>query len=154
MTSRPPLLSAFGAILLAGTLVACSGGTGSTTSASKPAATTSSKPAATAVSKSGESAPKPGQAGNPQAGKQAIVAKGCIACHTIPGIPEAKGTVGPNLAGFASLQQIAGVLPNNPDNLRRWLMNPPAVKPGTAMPNLNLTPQEVTDISAYLETLK
>ena len=46
-------------------------------------------------------------------------------------------------------------MPNNgPDDLKRWILNPPAVKPGTAMPNLGLTDDEATKIVAYLETLK
>ncbi len=33
-------------------------------------------------------------------------------------------------------------------------MNPPGVKPGTAMPNLGLTDDDATKIVAFLETLK
>ena len=46
-------------------------------------------------------------------------------------------------------------MPNNgPDDLKRWIMDPPAVKPGTPMPKLGLTNDEATKIVAYLETLK
>ena len=46
-------------------------------------------------------------------------------------------------------------MPNNgPDDLKRWVMNPSALKPGTAMPTLSLTDDEATKIVAYLETLK
>ena len=64
--------------------------------------------------------------------------------------------IGPNLAGVASRNRIAGgAVPNNgPDDLKRWIMNPPALKPGTAMPNLGLTDDDATKIVAYLETLK
>ena len=40
------------------------------------------------------------------------------------------------------------------DNLRPWLANPPAVKPGSVMPNLNLSSNEITKLIAYLETLR
>ena len=85
-----------------------------------------------------------------------IAQKGCGACHTIPGIQGAVGTIGPNLAGVASRTRIAGgAVPNNgPDDLKKWIMNPQALKPGTAMPNLNLNDADATNIVAYLETLK
>jgi cytochrome c len=95
--------------------------------------------------------------GSPAAmGQQIIAAKPCVGCHTIPGIPAATGTIGPNLGGVASRSKIAGgVVPNNgPDDLKAWILNPPALKPGTAMPNLGLTDDEATNIVAYLETLK
>src|SRR5262249_32913347 len=99
--------------------------------------------------------PAPG-GGDPAVGAMLISQKGCGACHTIPGIPGAVGTIGPNLGGVASRTRIAGgALPNNgPNDLKAWIMNPPALKPGTIMPNLGLTDQEATNIVAYLETLK
>jgi cytochrome c oxidase subunit 2 len=109
-------------------------------------------PAPTAPAK-----PAPAPAGaDPAAGAALIQQKGCGACHTIPGIPGATGTIGPNLAGVASRNRIAaGAVANNgPDDLKKWIMNPPALKPGTAMPNLGLTDDEATKIVAYLETLK
>jgi cytochrome c2 len=97
-----------------------------------------------------------GDAALVDAGKALIAQKGCGACHVIPGIAGASGAIGPNLAGVASRNRIAdGAVPNNgPDDLKKWIMNPPALKPGTAMPNLGLTDDEATKIVAYLETLK
>jgi len=94
--------------------------------------------------------------GDPAVGAQLIQQKGCPACHTIPGIPGANGTIGPDLGGVASRNPIAGgAVPNNgPQDLKAWIMNPPGLKPGTIMPNLGLTDQEATNIVAYLETLK
>jgi cytochrome c oxidase subunit 2 len=99
--------------------------------------------------------PAPGGA-NPADGAALIQQKGCGGCHTIPGIAGANGTVGPNLGGVASRNRIAGgAVPNNgPDDLKRWIMNPPGLKPGTIMPNLGLTDDEATKIVAFLETLK
>ena len=95
--------------------------------------------------------------GSPAADGQMIIAgKPCVGCHTIPGVPGATGTVGPNLGGVASRAKIAGGAVNNsgPDDLKKWILNPPALKPGTLMPNLGLTDDEATKIVAYLELLK
>jgi cytochrome c oxidase subunit 2 len=101
-------------------------------------------------------APAPAPAVNPAEGAALIAQKGCGACHIVPGVPGASGTIGPNLAGVASRTRIAGgAVPNNgPDDLKRWIMNPPALKPGTAMPNLGLSDDDATKIVAFLETLK
>lgn len=92
--------------------------------------------------------------GNPQHGRQLIVSYGCGSCHVIPGIYTARGLVGPPLFFFSRRTIIAGELPNSPDNLVRWLLNPPGVEPGTAMPNLGLNQQQAQDIAAYLYTLQ
>ncbi len=97
------------------------------------------------------------QPGTPEFdGAQLIAQKPCVGCHTIPGIPGATGTVGPNLTGVASRTKIAGGAVNNtgPDDLKKWILNPPALKPGTLMPNVGLTDDEATKIVAYLELLK
>src|SRR6185312_16243106 len=72
--------------------------------------------------------------GSPAAeGQQIIASKPCVGCHTIPGIPGANGKIGPDLAGVASRTKIAGGAVNNtgPDDLKKWIENPPALKPGT-----------------------
>jgi cytochrome c oxidase subunit 2 len=104
---------------------------------------------------SGATAP-PAGSGPEAAALPIIQAKGCGTCHTIPGVPGATGTIGPNLAGVASRNRIAGgAVPNNgPDDLKHWILNPPAVKPGTLMPNTGLTDAEADTVVAFLETLK
>jgi cytochrome c len=92
--------------------------------------------------------------GDPDSGKVAIENRGCAACHTIPGIPGAYGLVGPSLAEVSSRNYIGGVLENKPENMLRWLTDPPSVSTNTAMPNLGLDAQEVRDIASYLYTLK
>jgi cytochrome c oxidase subunit 2 len=89
-------------------------------------------------------------------GAQIIATKPCTGCHTIPGIPGATGQVGPNLAGVASRTRIAGgAVPNTgPDDLKKWIADPAALKPGTAMPKVPLTDDELNKIVAFLETLK
>lgn len=91
--------------------------------------------------------------GNPARGQRLIYSYGCGSCHSIPGITGATGTVGPPLAGVASRSFIGGVLTNEPDNMMRWLHDPPAVDSNTAMPNVGLTPHDARDVAAYLYTL-
>jgi cytochrome c len=78
----------------------------------------------------------------------------CTACHAIPEVPGAVGNAGPPLDKFGRRSYIAGGIPNTAANLTRWLDNPQAVKPGTAMPDLGVSPAEARDMAAYLLTLK
>jgi cytochrome c2 len=92
--------------------------------------------------------------GNPQRGATAIRQYGCGACHTIPGIRGADGLVGPPLTGIAERAYVGGVLTNTPENLVRWIQNPPAVDPKTAMPNVGVTYNDAVDIAGYLYSRK
>lgn len=92
--------------------------------------------------------------GEPARGASAILHYGCGYCHTIPGIRDADGLVGPPLGGIARRVYVAGVLQNNPQNLIRWIRNPQAVDPLTAMPNLGVTEIDARHIAAYLYTLR
>lgn len=89
-----------------------------------------------------------------QRGKRAIHQYACNACHTIPGVTSSGPHVGPPLGGIGSRTLIAGVLPNNPENLERWLRETQQVKPMTAMPQMGVTAQDARDIAAYLGTLR
>jgi cytochrome c len=92
--------------------------------------------------------------GDPQRGKELIQAYGCGACHIIPGVPGARGLVGPPLNLFADRTMVAGVIPNIPDNLVQWVENPPSIDPKTAMPDLGVSQSQAQDIAAYLYTLR
>lgn len=92
--------------------------------------------------------------GNPRTGRALIRRYGCGSCHVIPGVSGANGLVGPPLTSFSRRTFIAGELPNTPENLVRWLMNPPAVQPHNAMPDLGLTKHQARDVAAYLYTLR
>jgi len=48
----------------------------------------------------------------------------------------------------------AGAAENTPENLAIWLHDPNRFKPGSNMPNLQLSTDDVRDLVAYLETLK
>jgi cytochrome c1 len=92
--------------------------------------------------------------GDPYRGRDAIRTHGCGSCHTIPGVNGADALVGPPLERLAVRGYVGGVLPNNPDNLVRWLLDPPGVDPQTAMPNLRLNEKDARDIAGYLYTLR
>jgi cytochrome c len=92
--------------------------------------------------------------GRPARGKEIVRPYGCVSCHTIPGVRGADALVGPPLTGIASRAYIAGVLPNTPDNMMRWIRDPQSVDSLTAMPNTGVTANDARDIAAYLYTLK
>ncbi len=79
---------------------------------------------------------------------------GCGGCHTIPGIPNAHGTVGPPLHGMALRGYVAGRLPNDPGNLVRWISGPQEIDPRSAMPDTGITTAEAAHVAAYLYTLR
>jgi mono/diheme cytochrome c family protein len=91
--------------------------------------------------------------GDARAGRRALQQYLCATCHRIPGIVGATRDVGPPLAGIGTRTYIAGVLPNTRENMVRWLMDPKAIAPRSAMPDLGVTAQDAHDIAAFLATL-
>jgi cytochrome c len=79
---------------------------------------------------------------------------GCHACHMIPGVRGARAYVGPPLTHWSRRIYIAGLLPNTPENLVRWIVDPRSVHPETAMPNTGITEAEARHIAAYLQSLR
>lgn len=100
-----------------------------------------------------DSAPTELPAGNPQRGKTLIRDYGCGGCHVIPGVIGAQGLVGPSLERVSRRGYLAGVLPNSRHNMVEWLLDPQAIAPLSAMPDVGLSRGEATDITAYLQTL-
>ena len=92
--------------------------------------------------------------GNAERGTLQMAQYGCTACHTIPGVRNANGNVGPPLARIGDRTYIAGMLRNSPANLVRWIREPQAVIPGNAMPNMGVSEADARDIAAYLYTLR
>ncbi len=85
---------------------------------------------------------------------QALVQYRCGACHKVRGTIAA-ALAGPDLTHVMSRGTIAaGTLPNGPGTLAEWIEAPQSLKPGNLMPNQGLTGQQLTDVLAYLETLK
>jgi cytochrome c2 len=92
--------------------------------------------------------------GDPDSGKVALETYGCTSCHTIPGIEDPRGKVGPPLDFWSRRTYIAGEVPNTPDYLIRWIQMPQAIEPGTAMPNLGVPEGTARHMAAYLYTLR
>jgi cytochrome c oxidase subunit II len=102
-----------------------------------------------------ESERKPA-AGNPDAsaGRSAFLAQSCVNCHRVRGTP-AQGTYAPDLTHLMNRQTLAsGMVPNTPENLRRWVADPQPIKPGCLMPAFGLGERERDDIVRYLLTLR
>lgn len=75
----------------------------------------------------------------------------CIACHTMAGV--SGGVLGPNLTHAAGRTTIAGgILPNDSAGLARWLRDPTRVKPGSLMPGIDLSDDEIAALVAYLQS--
>ena len=96
----------------------------------------------------------PGTAGNADRGRALLHQYGCHACHRIPHVLDAIGTAGPPLDDIGSRVYLAGTLPNTAVNMKQWIRKPQAFKPGTAMPDLNVSDQDATDMVAYLDRLR
>lgn len=85
--------------------------------------------------------------------------KGCAACHLIRGVNEDAASnetvIGPELTHFASRGSFAGstLELEDPDSVRLWLADPPTWKPGSFMPDLGLTSEEIDALDAYLRSL-
>jgi cytochrome c oxidase subunit II len=88
-----------------------------------------------------------------RSGEQRFIGR-CGACHTVRGTL-ANGHVGPDLTHLMSRTTIAGgELPNNPGFLSGWIANPQNLKPGSLMPNPELSGPDLVSIRSFLVTLK
>ncbi|HEY3821411.1 MAG TPA: cytochrome c oxidase subunit II [Polyangiaceae bacterium] len=100
-----------------------------------------------------EPAEEPLSTGEAVRGEETFRERTCINCHTIQGVGGTR--VAPDLTHLAERKTLgAGVLTNDPPSLARWLREPQVVKPASHMPDLNLSETEVSDLAAYLETLR
>ncbi len=100
------------------------------------------------------SAARSASTGQAAAGKQLFMSSQCASCHRIAGT-QAAGTVGPDLTHVATRTTLAsGMIPNTPAQLEAWISNPQAIKPGTRMPDLGLSRGQVSQLVAYLNSLK
>ena len=84
--------------------------------------------------------PLPGDAAR---GRLLLRQYGCGDCHRIPDVATATATIGPPLEGVGRRVYLAGVLPNSPENMTRWIRSPQSVKPQTLMPDLRKAPQRL-----------
>ena len=88
------------------------------------------------------------------AGRRVFESTACINCHAVRGAP-ADGRFGPDLTHLMSRATLAsGAAENTPANLRLWIKNPDAFKPGSLMPAMKLSDVDLDAVTAYLETLR
>jgi len=100
-----------------------------------------------------QKAPAPEPTGDAVAGKELFARHACVGCHTIRGV--AAGALGPDLTHFGSRALFgAGLWTTTPDNVAAWIKNPPALKPGSRMPNLGLNDADANALAVYLISLK
>ena len=78
----------------------------------------------------------------------------CGSCHAIPEVAAARGHEGPALTAFGRRIYIAGHLPNRPETLARWIVDPTALVPGTPMPAMGVHAADARDMAAYLLALE
>ena len=88
------------------------------------------------------------------AGRRVFETTACINCHAISGTP-ANGRFGPDLTHLMSRATLAsGAANNTRENLRLWIQEPDAIKPGSLMPAMKLSDADLDAIVDYLETLR
>lgn len=88
------------------------------------------------------------------AGRRVFEATACINCHAVGGVG-ANGGFGPDLTHLMSRHTIAsGAAENTAENLRLWIQNPDAIKPGSLMPAMQLADDDLNALVKYLETLR
>ena len=87
-------------------------------------------------------------------GRRVFETTACMNCHAISGTP-ANGRFGPDLTHLMSRGTIgAGAAANTHENLRLWVENPDALKPGSLMPAMKLSDADLDAVVAYMETLR
>jgi len=87
-------------------------------------------------------------------GMQVVTQGQCAMCHTVRGTA-ATGRNGPDLTHIGSRRSIAaGTLTMTRAHLQGWIAQPQAIKPGTMMPTITLSPADANAAAAYLESLK
>ncbi len=90
----------------------------------------------------------------PQIRGLALVEYRCGLCHQVRGT-RAGAVSAPDLTHLMSRHMLAsGTIPNTPGNLAAWIQNAQAVKPNSLMPNQYLSGEQLSDVLAYVETLK
>jgi cytochrome c oxidase subunit II len=89
-----------------------------------------------------------------KAGRRIFETTACINCHTVRGTV-ANGRFGPDLTHLMSRATLAsGAAENTPENLRLWLRDPDAIKPGSLMPAMKLPDAELDALVRYMQSLQ
>ncbi len=79
----------------------------------------------------------------------------CSNCHSVRGVSEAAVDAGPDLTHVASRSTLAArTIPNTDHQMRLWVVNPQAIKPGTRMPPTAMEPGQLDALLAFLRSLR
>jgi cytochrome c oxidase subunit 2 len=101
-----------------------------------------------------DQAPKDSDPEAVKSGRKLFLGQSCINCHRVAGT-SAQGTDAPDLTHLMSRQTLlTGMVPNTPENLRRWITDPQKIKPGCLMPAFGLSDHDRDLIVDYLATLR
>jgi cytochrome c oxidase subunit 2 len=88
------------------------------------------------------------------AGRHVFETTACLNCHAVGGT-NGTGRFGPDLTHLMSRHTLAsGAAENTLENLRLWIENPDAIKPGSLMPAMKLSDADLDALVRYLETLR
>ena len=88
------------------------------------------------------------------AGRHVFETQACMNCHTIAGTA-ATGRFGPDLTHLMSRDTLAsGAMDNTKENLRDWIRDPNTFKVGSLMPAMQLSDEQLDQVTAYLLTLR
>ena len=88
------------------------------------------------------------------AGRRVFETTACINCHAVSGTA-ANGRFGPDLTHLMSRETIAsGAAENTTENLRLWITEPDAIKPGSLMPAMKLNDADVDALVRYMTSLR
>ncbi|SEL18311.1 Cytochrome c [Roseateles sp. YR242] len=82
--------------------------------------------------------------------RRALAQHGCVACHMIPGVVGPETGVGPRLEGLAGRQRIGSKVPADEEGLSRWIRDPQAMDPHTAMPTVGISETQARLMADYL----
>jgi cytochrome c oxidase subunit II len=89
-----------------------------------------------------------------RAGQKVFLSNACAVCHQIRGT-DAHAVIGPDLTHMATRGTLAALtIPNDRNNLAKWIHDPQSIKAGNRMPGLNLTPTESSNLVDYLQGLR
>jgi cytochrome c oxidase subunit 2 len=87
-------------------------------------------------------------------GRRVFESNACMNCHAVAGT-NANGRFGPDLTHLMSRVTIAsGAATNTSENLRLWIQDPNAIKPGSLMPAMKLSDSDLDAVASYMETLR
>jgi cytochrome c oxidase subunit 2 len=89
-----------------------------------------------------------------QRGQQVFLSSTCVMCHAINGTP-AGSNFGPNLTHVGSRNTLAAAtLSNTREHLAHWIKDSQSFKPGSKMPQNNLSDQDLQAVVDYLQSLR